>query len=153
MTSPYHGGKIFWKTIKGSLGNKDGNGNENGKKRNKVKTTTLCTCIMLFCTFFSHRCKTATWTFLISHARFTEWVNTTQKVSFPFSKLGYGPFGFNPENFTNIWQIKWNWIRSMKFETLQIYFLSEFWVCCHPKILLPWQCDITTSPPYSFVLF
>ena len=25
----------------------------------------------------------------------------------------------------------------MKFETVRIYFLSEFSVCCHPKILLP----------------
>ena len=88
---------------------------------------------MLFLTFFSHRCTTATWNFLISGACFTEQVNTTQKVSFPFSKLRYGPFEFNPENFTNIWQIKWNWIRSLKFEPLQIYFLSEFSVCCHPK--------------------
>ena len=31
-----------------------------------------------------------------------------------------------PENFANIWQIKWNWIRSIKFETVQIHFLSEF---------------------------
>ena len=33
----------------------------------------------------------------------------------------------------------------MKFETVRIYFLSEFLVCCHPKILLPWQHDVTTS--------
>ena len=33
----------------------------------------------------------------------------------------------------------------MKFETVWIYFLSEFLVCCHPKILLPWQHDVTTS--------
>ena len=33
----------------------------------------LCTCIALFCTFFSHRCTTsAAWNFLISRARFTE---------------------------------------------------------------------------------
>ena len=50
-------------------------------------------------------------------------MNTTQKVSFSFSKLRYGPFGLNPENFANIWQIKWKWIRSMKFETVRIYFL------------------------------
>ena len=49
-----------------------------------------------------------------------------------------------------MWQIKWNWIRSMKFETVRIYFLSEFSVCCHPKILLPWQRDVTTSSLYSF---
>ena len=71
-----------------------------------------------------------------------------KKFLFSFSKLRYVPFEFNPENFANIWQIKWNWIRSMKFETVRIYFLSEFSVCCHPKILLPWQRDVTTSPLY-----
>ena len=59
------------------------------------------------------------------------------------------PSDSTPENFANIWQIKWNWIRSMKFETVQIYFLSEFSVCCHPNILLLWQRDVTTSPLYS----
>ena len=33
----------------------------------------------------------------------------------------------------------------MKFETVQIYFLSEFLVCCHPKNLLPWQHNLLTS--------
>ena len=98
-----------------------------------------------FSTFFSHRCTTATWNFLISPARFTELVNATRKVSFSLSKLRYGPFGFNLEHFANIWQSEWNWMRSMKFETARIYFLSEFSVCCHPKVLLPWQRDETTS--------
>ena len=30
-----------------------------------------------------------------------------------------------PVNFANILQIKWNWIRSMKFDTVQIHFLSD----------------------------
>ena len=33
----------------------------------------------------------------------------------------------------------------MKFETVQIHFLSDFLICCHPENLLPWQRDITTS--------
>ena len=37
----------------------------------------------------------------------------------------------------------------MKFETLRIYFLSEFFSVCRPKILLPWQREVTTSPLYS----
>ena len=74
-----------------------------------------------FSTFFSHRCTTATWNFLISPARFTELVNGTRKVSFSLSKLRYGPFGFNLENFANIWQSEWNWMRSMKFETARIF--------------------------------
>ena len=75
-------------------------------------------------------------------------MNTTQKVSFSFSKLRYGPFELNPENFANIGQIKWKWIRLMKSGTVRIYFLSEFAVCCHRNILLPWQRDVTTSPLY-----
>ena len=33
---------------------------------------------------------------------------------------------------------------------MRIYFLREFSVCCHPKILLPWRRDVTTSPLYCF---
>ena len=44
----------------------------------------LCTCITLFCTFLCRRCTTTTWNFLISCARFMEWVNTTAKFSFLF---------------------------------------------------------------------
>ena len=59
----------------------------------------LCTCIRLFCTFFSRRCTTATWNFLISRTRFTKYANTTQKFPFPFSKLTDDPFWFNRRNF------------------------------------------------------
>ena len=69
----------------------------------------LCTCITLFCTFLSRRCTTATWNF----PPYMEWVNTAQTFSFSFSWLRYGPFGFNPGNFANIWQIKRKWTRSM----------------------------------------
>ena len=36
----------------------------------------------------------------------------------------------------------------MKSGTVRIYFLSEFSVCCHRNILLPWQRDVTMSPLY-----
>ena len=36
----------------------------------------------------------------------------------------------------------------MKFETVQIHFLSNVLICCHPEILLPWQRDVTNSPLY-----
>ena len=39
----------------------------------------------------------------------------------------------------------------MKFETVRIFFLGEFSVCCHPKMLLPWQRDATTPPLYSAI--
>ena len=50
-------------------------------------------------------------------------MNKTQTLSFAFSKLSYGSFGFNLRKFR---QIKWHWIRSMKFEAVQIHFLSDF---------------------------
>ena len=84
----------------------------------------LCTCILPFCTVLSLRCTTATWNFLISRACF---INPTQKFYF-FFILNLNTFVSHstPENCANVWQIKWNWIRSIKFETLRIHFLSEF---------------------------
>ena len=37
----------------------------------------------------------------------------------------------------------------MNFEVVQIHFLSDVFGLLSSKILLPWQCDVTTSPPYS----
>ena len=75
----------------------------------------------------------------------------TKSFFFLFSKLRYGSFEFNPENFANIWQIKWNWIGSKKFETVRIYFLVNFrlWLsskkfCYHDN-----GTDVTTSPLYA----
>ena len=53
----------------------------------------------------------------------------------------YGP----KENFAKICQIKWNWIRSVKFEIVRKDFSMTLSVCCHLKLLLPWQRDVTTS--------
>ena len=53
----------------------------------------------LYCTFLSRRCKSVTWNFLISRARFMELLNTAQEFSFSLSKLRYGPLGFNPRQF------------------------------------------------------
>ena len=36
----------------------------------------------------------------------------------------------------------------MKSETVQIHFLSDALICCHPEILLPWQRDVSNSPIY-----
>ena len=53
-----------------------------------------------------------------------ELVNTAQKFSFSFSKLRYCPF----REIVNIKHIKWNWISSMKFETVRIYLVEwRFW--------------------------
>ena len=85
----------------------------------------LCTCITLFCRFPNRRCPTSTWNFLISRAHFIEQVNTTWKFSFPVCKLRSCPFGFNTRNVANIWQIKWNGIKSMKSETVRTHFLIK----------------------------
>ena len=129
----------------------DNKTNDNGDEKERQKSNRflltkqqICTCIMPFCSFLCRRCTAATWKFLISHARFMESVNTTQKLSFSFSKLNTVLSDSTWENFTNICQMKWNWMGSMKFET--------FSGCCHPKILLPWQRDVTTSLFHSFLL-
>ena len=51
--------------------------------------------------------------------------HTAQQFPFSFSKLRCGPFGFNPRKFPQHLTNKWNWIRSMKFETVQLHFLSD----------------------------
>ena len=56
-----------------------------------------------------------------------------------------------PENFAKIWQIKWNWTRSIK--QCEFTFSVTFSVCCHPEILLPWQRDILTSPLHKYISF
>ena len=78
-------------TIGPRLSNDYGDSNEKDKKKNPRhlvnKTATL---------HDSRRCTTATGNFLISRARFKEYLNTRQKVSFSFSKLRYGPFELKP---------------------------------------------------------
>ena len=111
VTSRYHGSKIFGSQQR-ELRQQRGRRQRERQECNKfiLVKQQLCTYITLFCIFFSYCCTTSTWNFLITRGRFT--VNTTQKVSFSISRLRYGSFGFNPENFSNIWQMKWNWIRS-----------------------------------------
>ena len=107
----------------------DGDGNENGKKSKRFKwgKQQLYTCITLFCTFLSHRCANATWNFLISCALFMDYVNTRQQLNFLFIFLNLHTVlsDWTPENFAIIWQIEWNWTRTMKFETVRIHFLSD----------------------------
>ena len=70
----------------------------------------------------------------------------TKNFLFLFQNLDTVVSDSTPEKFVNIWQIEWNWIRLMNFETVQIHF------CYHPEILLLWQRDVTTSPLYSMVM-
>ena len=91
------------------------------------KTTTLPS-TTLFCTFLSRRCTTATWNLLVSCALFMEYMNTirTQKnVLFLFLNLDTVLSDSAQENFATIWQIKLNWIRSIKLATEVFGLLSS----------------------------
>ena len=72
----------------GRLSNDDDDGdiNDNGKKAIGLDwQNNSCTCITLFCTFFSRRCTTTVGKCLIS--RFVEDGNTRQQLSFSFPEL------------------------------------------------------------------
>ena len=45
-----------------------------------------------------------------------------KNVLFLFLNLDTALSDTIPDNFANIWQVKWNWIRWMKFETVRIHF-------------------------------
>ena len=109
----------------GSLTNDDGDGNANDKKALgfRLAKQQLCTCITLFCTFLCRCCTTTTWNRLVS--RFMEDVNTRQQFPFSFCDLRYSPLELTPEKFPNVWQIKWNDIRLMKFEKARVHFLTD----------------------------
>lgn len=47
-------------------------------------------------------------------------------VSLPVPNLDTVLSDSTPGHFVNIWQSKWNWIRSIKFETVQIHFNDVF---------------------------
>ena len=120
------------------------------QKSNRFLLTKLqiCTSIMLIWSFLCRRCTPGTWKFQISHARFMESVNTTQKLSFSFSKLNTVLSDSTWENFTNICQIKWNWMGSMKFETVRIHFLSDVFGLLSSKnfaTMTTWRNDFSFS--------
>ena len=82
---------------------------------------TYCMYITVFCTLLSHHCMTGTWNFLISCSGFKERNN----FLFLFLNLDTVLLDLTLEKFANIWQIKWNWTRSLKSETVWIQFLSD----------------------------
>ena len=131
------------------LSNDDGNGNKNGKKaidlyqqksNNNNNSSRL---LEHFVARLQHE------TYLFHAPALRSWWTQRENVLFLFRNLDTGLWDSTPEKFDNIWQIKWNWIRSVKIETLWIHFLSELSVCCHPEILPPCQRDKTTSRLYS----
>ena len=85
----------------------------------------LCTCITLFCTFLNRRCKSATWNFLISRACLWGWWTQHKNFLCLFLKSDTVLSNSIPDDFAKILQTKWNWIRSMKFETVRIHLLRD----------------------------
>ena len=80
----------------------------------------LCTCIMLFCTFFCRHCTTATWKCLFSH--FMESVNTRERFWFPFLERRYSLLEFNSSKKVGIiWRIEREGICAVKFEAAWIH--------------------------------
>ena len=60
-----------------------------------------------------------------------------------------------PENFAIIWQIKWNWIRSSKFETVRIHFLSDIFGLLSSRnfaTMATWRNDFSTLLDFQLVL-
>ena len=109
----------------------------------------LCTCITIFCTFLSRRCTTATWNVLILHVSRALWSRWTQHKTFLFLFIHLNTVlsDFTPEYFTTFdkWnKIEWDW-----WSVKQCKFTVTVSVCCHQEILLPWQCDVTTSLYYG----
>ena len=92
----------------GSLSNNDVDGNKNGKKAIGLyqQSNNFARASCFFVHFFA----------VVASLRL-ELVNTAQEFSLISDST--------PDNFAKIFQIKWNWIRSMKFETVQIHFLSD----------------------------
>ena len=121
VTSRSHGSKSSGWQQQGAYDN--GKGNKNGKKELVYKAKQqLCTRNVY--TFFNHHCTTATWNFLISRAHFMVREHSI-KINVFFLNLDAVLSDSTPENFAKIWQIKWNWIRLARFETVRIHILSE----------------------------
>ena len=109
----------------------------------------LYTCIKLFCTFLSRRCTTSTWNFLIfTRPRYGVGKYNT-KIFLFFSKLGYGPFVFNPRTFhqhlkdwikMNKIDEVWNSAKSLLKWCLRFVVIQKF--CYLPMVT--WRIDFSS---------
>ena len=70
-----------------------------------------------YCTILSCHCSTATWNVLFTGLFYGVSEHNTEMFLF-FLNSDTVLFDSTPENFANIWQIKWSWTRSIKFEKL-----------------------------------
>ena len=98
---------------------------------------------MLFCSFLCRGCTTAKWNFLISSARFKESMNQLKNFRFPFSNLDTVLLDSTKKTsptFDKLNKIDEVWSGANSL-------FGEFLVCCHSKMLLPRQRNVTTSPP------
>ena len=131
-------------------------------ERQKTKTFLMtkqqnCTCITLFCTFLCRRCTPVTWNFPFSSAHFKLWSRWTVHKSclFPLLNLDTALSDSTLENFANICQIKWTWIRSMKFEAVRIHFLSDVFSLLSSKnfaTMATWRNNFSSLLAQNFSL-
>ena len=95
-------------------------GEQQKNKRFLLTKQQICTSITLFCTSW-HTCDMK----LPNFTRSPYEVAEQKSCLFPLQKLDTVLSDSTRENFVNICQIKWNWIRSMKFEAVWILFSSD----------------------------
>ena len=146
MTSGHHGSTISgWQQNQRRRRRK-----ENGKKSKRFLLTKqqICTCITLFCTFFLpslHPCDTK----LPNFTRLLYGVgeHNTKVVFFPLLNLDTVLSDSTRENLANICQIKWNWIKSLKFEAVRTRFLSDVFGLLSSKnfaTIATWRNDFSS---------
>ena len=74
-------------------------------------------------------------------------MNTTQRCLFRLLNSDTLLSDSTRGNFASICQIKWNWIRSMKFEAVRIHFLSEVFALLSSKnfaTMATWRNDFSS---------
>ena len=125
--------------------------NSNSRKSNRLTLANqqLCTCIVLFCTFFSHHCMT---TINVKVPNFTFCRGQEQSLidnNFLFLFLNFDTVLNNstPKKFANIWQIKRDGICPIKFEVVRKHLLIiDIFSRCHHCCLSSLLSILKTGP-------
>ena len=132
----------LWKSVKSFLPKnsiQNDNQQERRRERERQKSNSfrlvkqkLCTCITLFCTFFSRRSTTTTWKCLI--LCFVENGNPIQQLPISFPELWYSPLEFNSKKFQHLTNtlLKWR-------------FRSRRRRCCLSSLILPGNDGLTVE--------
>ena len=151
MTSRYHGSKISWSQLKGSLSNHAFDGKENWKKAIGLyhQNNNSARASLFFVRFSAvvTRLRRET-SYFYAPALRRRWAQR-ENFLFLFLNIDTVLSNLTPEispTFDKLNEIEWDRRSSKQCE---FTFLVMFSVCCHPEIFLPLQSDVTTSPPYN----